>query len=70
MLYDDEHLFVNGESRRVARKDAVSLRRLADRRRLGERAVAAATPAAKALLREWLRAGWLRLEPDPAHRTR
>jgi 50S ribosomal protein L16 3-hydroxylase len=70
MLYDDEHLFVNGESRRVARKDAISLRRLADRRRLGERAVAAATPAAKALLREWLRAGWLRLEPDPAHRTR
>ena len=70
MLYDDEHLFVNGESRRVASKDAASLRRLADRRRLDDRAVAAASPAAKALLREWLRAGWLRLEPDSPRRTR
>jgi len=61
---------VNGESRRVASKDAASLRRLADRRRLDDRAVAAASPAAKALLREWLRAGWLRLEPDSPRRTR
>ena len=64
MLYDDELLFVNGESRRVAREDAALLRRLADRRTLDARAVAAASSAARALLREWLRAGWLRLEPD------
>ena len=69
MLYDDEHVFVNGVSRRVARKDAAPLRRLADRRRLDARAVAAASSAAKALLLEWLRAGWLRLEPDPLRGT-
>ena len=63
MLYDDEHLFINGKSRRVAGKDRALLRRLADRRRLDARAVAAASSAQKALLREWLRAGWLRLEP-------
>ena len=63
MLYDDEHLFINGESHRVASKDRALLRRLADRRRLDARAVAAASSAAKALLREWLRAGWLRLAP-------
>ncbi len=70
MLYDDEHVFVNGVSRRVARKDAAPLRHLADRRRLDARAVAAASSAAKALLLEWLRAGWLRLEPDPPRGTR
>ena len=62
MLYEDSYLFINGESRRVAGKDRALLHRLADRRRLDARAVAAASSAAKALLREWLRAGWLRLE--------
>ncbi len=64
MLYDDEHVFVNGESHRAANKDRTLLRRLADRRRLDARAVAAASSAARVLLGEWLRAGWLRLEPD------
>ena len=65
MLYDDEHIFVNGESHRVAaRKDRALLRRLADRRRVDARAVAAASASATRLLAEWLRAGWLRLERD------
>jgi 50S ribosomal protein L16 3-hydroxylase len=63
MLYDGEYLFINGESHRVANKDRALLRRLADRRTLDAREVAAASSASKALLREWLRAGWLRLEP-------
>ena len=54
---------INGESHRVAGKDRALLRRLADRRRLDARAVAAASPASRALLHEWLSAGWLRLEP-------
>jgi 50S ribosomal protein L16 3-hydroxylase len=62
MLYCDEYLFINGESHRVAGKDGALFRRFADRRRLDARAVAAASSASKALLREWLRAGWLRLE--------
>jgi 50S ribosomal protein L16 3-hydroxylase len=62
MLYDDEHVFVNGVSHRVARKDAPLLRRLADRRQLEAARVTAASADAKALLRVWLRAGWLRQE--------
>ena len=64
MLYDGEHLFVNGDSHRVASKDRTLLRRLADRRRLDARAVAAASPAVRSLLGDWLRAGWVRLERD------
>jgi len=62
MLYDEEHVFINGESRRAAGKDAALLRRLANHRRLPARAVRAASPDARALFRDWLRAGWLRLE--------
>ena len=62
MLYDDEHVFINGESHRATRKDSALLRRLADRRRLPAAAVRAASADARALLRAWLRAGWLRLE--------
>jgi 50S ribosomal protein L16 3-hydroxylase len=62
MLYDDAYLFINGESHASAGKDAALLRRLADGRRLDARAVRAASPAATALLRAWLRAGWLRVD--------
>ena len=65
MLYDDEHVYVNGESHRTVGKDAALLRRLADRRRLSAAAARAASPGVRALLRAWLRAGWLRLEPEP-----
>jgi 50S ribosomal protein L16 3-hydroxylase len=64
MLYDDEHLFINGESHRAAGREAALLRRLADRRRLSAAAVRAASANAKALLRAWLRAGWLRLDTN------
>ena len=60
MLYDDAHLFINGQSHLVAGKDAALLRRLADRRRLDAPAVRGASAGARALLRAWLRAGWLR----------
>jgi 50S ribosomal protein L16 3-hydroxylase len=62
MLYDDEHVFINGRSHRATGRDAALFRRLADRRRLDARAVRAASPAATGLLRDWLRAGWLRLD--------
>jgi len=63
MLYDDGYLFINGESHRVSSKDRAVLRRLADCRRLDARAVARASSTVRARLREWLRAGWLRIEP-------
>lgn len=62
MLYDDDHLFINGETHRAAGRDAALLRRLADQRRLPAAAVRAASSGARALLSAWLRAGWLRLD--------
>ena len=40
MLYDERHVFINGESFRAAGRDATLARRLADRRRLDARSVA------------------------------
>jgi len=65
MLYDGERIFINGASHVATGRDGALLRGLADRRRLEARAVRAASPAASARLREWLSAGWLRLEPAP-----
>jgi len=60
MLYDAQRMYINGESVRIAGTDAVLLRRLADERSLDARAVRTASRAARALLREWFDAGWLR----------
>jgi 50S ribosomal protein L16 3-hydroxylase len=60
MLYDDRHVFINGESFRAGGQDAVLMRRLADRRRLDARELAGLSAGARALLGEWLGAGWLR----------
>jgi len=58
MLYDDRFVYVNGEAYRASGRDAALLRRLADERRLGAKSVAQASAAARALLAEWLHAGW------------
>jgi 50S ribosomal protein L16 3-hydroxylase len=58
MLYDDRFVFVNGEAIRAGGADATLMRRLADERRLDAKSVAHASAAARALLAEWLRAGW------------
>jgi len=58
MLYDDRFVFVNGEAIRAGGGDATLMRRLADERRLDAKSVARASAAARALLAEWLRAGW------------
>ena len=72
MLYDDRHVYINGESFRAAGRDARLMRALADRRALTARERAALSPAAHALLEDWLCAGWLRsggaedgAQPDP-----
>ena len=58
MLYDDRFVFVNGEAIRAGGGDATLMRRLADKRRLDAKSVARASAAARALLAEWLHAGW------------
>jgi 50S ribosomal protein L16 3-hydroxylase len=58
MLYDERHIFINGESFRAAGRDRTLARRLADRRSLDARGVAALSHQAGELLASWLRAGW------------
>ena len=60
MMYDDRHIFINGESFRAGGADARLMRTLADQRALDARQVARASEDAKALLQDWFEAGWLR----------
>ncbi|MGH8795872.1 MAG: JmjC domain-containing protein [Caldimonas sp.] len=60
MLYDDRHVYINGDSYRAAGRDATLVRRLADRRVLAPRDVAALSGEARELLGQWIAAGWLR----------
>jgi len=64
MLYDDRHLYLNGESWRMGGRDARWLRRLADRRALGARGRAALSADASAIVDDWLAAGWLHESED------
>jgi len=63
MLYDERCIYINGEALRASGQDARLMRRLADRRRLKERQVRAASPAAQAALADWYAAGWLQRAP-------
>lgn len=59
MLYDERHAYINGESCRMAGRDARLVRRLADARRLTAREVAALSDEAFAVLAQWAEDGWL-----------
>jgi len=59
MMYDDHHVFINGEGYRASGRDATLMRRLADQRRLEVRDLARASAAALDLLQSWTEAGWL-----------
>ncbi|WP_348754807.1 cupin domain-containing protein [uncultured Aquincola sp.] len=61
MLYDDQHVFINGESFRAGGRDARLMRRLADDRHLGAADVARLSAEAVGLLSEWAQAGWVRV---------
>ncbi len=58
MLYDEQHVFINGESYRAAGRDAVLMRGLADQRCLSAAEVARASKAARELLQAWCEDGW------------
>ena len=59
MLYDQAHLYLNGESWRAAGDDARWMRRLADQRELSAQELSQVSDAVRALLLEWVNAGWL-----------
>ncbi len=62
MLYDDDHVFINGESFRASGRDARLMRRFADRRRLEAVEVRRLGARARALLARWAVAGWCTVE--------
>ena len=59
MMYDDHHVFINGESFRAGGADARLMRQLADQRTLDARSVTRAGEGAQALLQDWFESGWL-----------
>lgn len=62
MLYDTQHVFINGESWLAKGADAAFLRELADQRWLAPAALRKASKKALSLLQSWHGQGWLHLE--------
>lgn len=59
MLYDAQHVFINGESFRAGGRDAKLMRRLADRRSLSAAEQGQLSGEARELLQGWAEDGWL-----------
>jgi 50S ribosomal protein L16 3-hydroxylase len=59
MLYDERHVFINGECLLASGRDARLMRHLADTRRLDGRSIEAASEQARQMLLQWLEDGWL-----------
>jgi len=62
MLFDAKHIFINGESFRAGGRDAQLMRTLADQRYLIASDMARLSEDARALVFEWVQAGWLYAE--------
>ncbi len=59
MMYDEHHIFINGESYRAKGADAALMRRLADQRQLSPAQLRKASISAQNLLLDWQGAGWI-----------
>ncbi len=57
MLYDDDFIFINGESWRCRGDDARRLRQLADQRQLSD--LSGISTELGTLIRDWVQSGWL-----------
>jgi 50S ribosomal protein L16 3-hydroxylase len=64
MMYDERHVFINGESFRAGGADARLMQQLADQRALSAGDVRRASVGAQTLLGDWFEEGWL--HPLPA----
>nr|WP_156793942.1 cupin domain-containing protein [Leptothrix ochracea] len=60
MIYDEDHVYLNGESWLMGGQDAVLLRRLADARRLTSTELLSAGKDLESQLQQWVEDGWLR----------
>ncbi|WP_353234484.1 cupin domain-containing protein [Diaphorobacter ruginosibacter] len=63
MMYDERHVYLNGESYLASGRDATLMRRLADQRQLSARELGKASEEALSLLESWFDDGWLRALP-------
>ena len=59
MLYDEHHVFINGECFRASGRDAQSMRVLADTRCLSGSEAKRLSADARDLVADWVEAGWL-----------
>ena len=67
MMYDSEHVFINGESYRAKGADASLMHRLADQHHLAPNELRKAGKTAIELLGDWHEAGWLQQAlPEPS----
>lgn len=62
MLYDADHVFINGESFNAGGRDAQLIKRLADDRSLEAKDVRRLSDGALALVQDWCDAGWLHVD--------
>ena len=58
MMYDDRHVFINGESFNAAGRDARLMRELADARRLTAQQCNRLSADAQAVVADWVAQGW------------
>ena len=64
MLYDERHVYINGEALRAAGRDATLMRRLADARALNAGDCARLSAQAARQLDAWAAAGWVLANAD------
>nr|CBA33259.1 hypothetical protein Csp_B18160 [Curvibacter putative symbiont of Hydra magnipapillata] len=62
MLYDEHHVFINGESFNASGRDAQLIKRLADQRYLEAKEVQRLSEGARDLVQDWCDAGWLHVD--------
>jgi 50S ribosomal protein L16 3-hydroxylase len=62
MLYDEDHVFINGESFLAKGRDAALMRVLAEQQRLSESQMKQLSAGARDLLAQWVEDGWLQAE--------
>lgn len=62
MLYDEHHVFINGESFNATGRDAQLIKRLADQRCLDAKEVRRLSDGARDLVQDWCEAGWLHVD--------
>lgn len=62
MMFDAQHIFINGESYLASGRDAVTMRELANERTLSAKTVHKLSAQARQWVAAWLAAGWMHLD--------